>query len=1267
MIPATILIVEDDGILAANLEEILLHFGYTVLGPVATGEAATVLLEETKADLVLMDIELAGALSGIQTAEIIRQAQDIPIIFLTGYSQESLLEQAKAAAPYGYLIKPVPERELAATLSMVLHRHALDCQLKQSREALAASEARYRRLFAHSPVGIFRSTLDGTLLAANPEMAHLLGCASPEEALTHFSDLIRRFHTDPTQPTAFVDALRTRNSLRHFDCQVQKTSGEMIWLSINARLTTEEEANDEQARPVIDGFALDITQRKRAEAALRESEQRHRSYLDSTPDGVFAADLQGRYLQVNPSACRITGYTEEELLTLSVADLHFSEDRPVIERHFQTTLDHGSFAGELRFRTKNNDRRWMALTAIKQNDHRVVGFCHDITERKQAEQALQESETNFRNFFTSMTDMVLVADLDGRLLTANHALYQTLGYHSEELTGLRIAELYPPDVEPEVAMHLAALAEHRSIDCRLPLRTKTSEPVPVSTRAWLGTWNGVDCIYAVCRDLRAEEELEQRFERLFRHNPALMALSDPATHHFLDVNDTWLQTTGYDRDEVIGRNVDDLRLFVHPEQQTRAAQQLLRQEQITNIEMQIRCRDGSVRHGLFSGEVVRNRGQRFLLTVMIDITKRKQAEERLRITLEQVQSILSSLHPGLLLVSGEGRVTFVNTAFCTMFDLEEQPQQLIGCSSEMLVAKVCALAADPANTLNRIRDIVCRRQPLQSKQIEIAGNRTYLFDFIPINTENDRVDRLWSFTDISEQKQTEKALRESQDRLESIFRVAPAGFGHIRERVLLEVNSRVCEMTGHSEEELVGRNARLLYPTQADYAYVGEEMYRQIEEKGIGVVETRWQHRDGRVLEIFMASTPLDPGDLKKGVIFTALDITDRKRAEEENRQLHAQLTQVQKMEAIGTLAGGIAHDFNNILGAVIGYAELARESVTSGTHLARDLDQILKAGNRAKDLVKQILAFSRQAETEPITLYPAPIVKEVIKMLRPSLPTTISIAQTIEAKAGPVHIDPTQLHQMLMNLCTNAYHAMEANGGTLTISLDERQLDSGTLPDQPQLRPGRYVHLAVGDTGCGIAPEIRKRIFDPFFTTKETGKGTGMGLSILHGIVNSQNGCITLDSVLGKGTTFHIYLPVCEQVPTTMGTQVEPLPTGHEHILLIDDEEILTTMTREILERLGYRVTVRTSSLEALTTFQNQPTQFDLVITDQTMPGMTGLDLARRMMQIRADIPIILCTGFSTRISEQSIKAAGIREFALKPLTKSDLAPLIRRVLGNS
>jgi PAS domain S-box-containing protein len=403
------------------------------------------------------------------------------------------------------------------------------------------------------------------------------------------------------------------------------------------------------------------------------------------------------------------------------------------------------------------------------------------------------------------------------------------------------------------------------------------------------------------------------------------------------------------------------------------------------------------------------------------------------------------------------------------------------------------------------------------------------------------------------------------------------------------------------------------------------------------------------------------------GLVGAILDITDRIRAEEENKQLQAQLLQAQKMEAIGTLAGGIAHDFNNILGAILGYAEMVRETSPAGSTTAHDLDQILLACNRAKELVMQILTFSRQATTERIPLQPALIVKEAIKFLRASLPATITIVSAIDPKTAPILADPTQIHQLTLNLCTNAFHAMEEHGGTLSISLDNLSSDRKDRQGAAE-GPKELIHLSVKDTGPGIPLEIQDKIFDPYFTTKEVGKGTGMGLAIVHGIVASYGGTISCESRLGLGTTFHITIPALKESAESPDQSGEPTnisDLGAERILFIDDEELLLNMTQTMLQGLGYQVTIRRSSLEALSSFQNQPDAYDLVITDQTMPGMTGIDLARRMLQIRPNLPIILCTGFSSRITEEKAKAAGIKGFACKPLAKREIANLIRQVLN--
>ncbi len=392
-------------------------------------------------------------------------------------------------------------------------------------------------------------------------------------------------------------------------------------------------------------------------------------------------------------------------------------------------------------------------------------------------------------------------------------------------------------------------------------------------------------------------------------------------------------------------------------------------------------------------------------------------------------------------------------------------------------------------------------------------------------------------------------------------------------------------------------------------------------------------------------------------------DITDAKKAEAEHQRLQSQLIQAQKMEAIGTLAGGIAHDFNNILGAVLGYAEMAKEDSVPGSQASKKLDRVIEAGTRAAGLVKQILAFSRQVVTEPVPLNPEHIIKETIKLLRPSLPSTITIKQQSEGSIRSIIADPTQIHQLVMNLCTNAFHAMEQTGGILSINLENQELSAPDLRQYPNVKPGKFVVLSVSDTGPGIPPEIRDRIFDPYFTTKEVGKGTGMGLAIIHGIATSLGGFVTCDSIIGQGAVFRSFFPAIELDIAPKIESTDVVPMGKEHVLFVDDEEMLADLGKTMLERLSYHVTLCNDSNTALACFREQPNKFDILVTDQTMPGMTGFDLAREVLRIRPNLPIILCTGYSNLIDEKAAKQIGIKAFIMKPVTKKQLTEALMQV----
>ncbi|NTV13222.1 MAG: PAS domain-containing protein [Desulfobulbaceae bacterium] len=381
---------------------------------------------------------------------------------------------------------------------------------------------------------------------------------------------------------------------------------------------------------------------------------------------------------------------------------------------------------------------------------------------------------------------------------------------------------------------------------------------------------------------------------------------------------------------------------------------------------------------------------------------------------------------------------------------------------------------------------------------------------------------------------------------------------------------------------------------------------------------------------------------------------------------LESQLRQAQKMEAIGTLAGGIAHDFNNILTAILGYGEIVLESLPAGSALREEQEQVVLAGNRAKELVKQILTFSRAGEQELKPLLIQFVIKEALKLMRASLPTTITIRSNIDTGCGPVLADPSQIHQVVMNLCTNAYHAMRESGGILTVSLATVSLSKAEAASRGNLAPGHYAVLEVSDTGCGMDKAVQERIFDPYFTTKSKGEGTGLGLAMVRGIAMHLHGEASVSSEPGRGATFKILLPLIKtKAHDERLAKSEPLPRGEARIIAVDDDVVIVRLEREILESLGYRVTTFADSARALQALRDSPEDFDLLLTDMTMPKLTGAQLAMEVLRLRPEMPIILCTGFSELIDAQKAKSLGIREFILKPVDKGELAKAVRRALA--
>ncbi len=645
-----------------------------------------------------------------------------------------------------------------------------------------------------------------------------------------------------------------------------------------------------------------------------------------------------------------------------------------------------------------------------------------------------------------------------------------------------------------------------------------------------------------------------------------------------------------------------------------------------------------------------------------DVSERKQTEKKLQESEEKLRTIIEHSNELFFIHNTEHVLTYVSPT----------SKNILGYSPEDMMIKWPELATD--NPINR-KGIQITEKAIEAGEkqkpylLELRKkNGTHVLleiDETPVKDSTGKVVSIaGAARDVGERKQAEKILLQSEKRFRDLFNsINDLIYTHDLKGRIISLNPAMEKLLEYENDELIGyKSSELMKP---EFAHAFENEYlKQLKSQGYHEGVTIFFKKNGEKIYVEYRSTMVYPDDGEPYVSGMGRDVTERILSKKKMIKLQEQLTQAQKMEAIGTLAGGIAHDFNNILFPMFGYLEMMIEDIPKDNPLHSHLVEVFNGAKRARDLIKQILTFSRQSDHERKPLEAQRVVKEALKLIKSTLPSTIEISHDIQKDCGLVLSDPTHIHQIVMNMCTNAYHAMEETGGKLTIILKEVELSSEDLKD-PVMNPGPHVCLVIADTGPGMEQGIVDRIFDPYFTTKEEGKGTGLGLAVVHGIIKSHGGQISVYSEPGKGTEFQICLPMIKkEMETTKVETDKPIQKGNEQILLVDDQDIIVQMEKQMLERLGYHVTARISSIDALEAFRMQPDKFDLIITDLTMPNMTGDKLAEELIKIRSDIPVILCTGFSERISKEKAESLGIKEFLMKPVALKVLSATIRKVL---
>jgi PAS domain S-box-containing protein len=866
---------------------------------------------------------------------------------------------------------------------------------------------------------------------------------------------------------------------------------------------------------------------------------------------------------------------------------------------------------------------------------------------------------------------VLMSYVDNRhcYLYMNAAYEKWFGIRRERSIGRHVAEVIGETAYRNVRPHIEEALKGRPLTFEAGIPYK-GMGAPLEVMATYvpdmdpqGSVSGMYAMVIDISDLRQAErrvaKSEQRFREFFERMPEAAAIYEAAGDSFVlkDMNPAAEQLEGLKKGQALGARVD--RLF--PGGAGTDLLELLRKVAATGQTgfMPVRfCRNGS-QSGWRKGIAYRIGGGEVVF-VQNDVSAQVYQARRLEEQKQFLEKLIDTIPNPVFFKDAEGIYLGCNSAFARLFG--RCKQAVIGRTAE-------DLAPSESAALHQHMDReLFRHEGAQTYQarVEVHGGapKEMLFNKVRFSDADDEAAGIVGvMVDLTDLEEARRALVDSERFNRMLVAQLPVGLALCRlDGRFVEVNPAFARILDRSPEAVRQLSCWDVVPPEC--LEQERERFAQLEQTGrYGPHERPYLRPDGSRVPVRQQGLLVEKNGER--LIWSSVeDISERVESERQQGLLESQLRQAQKLEAIGTLAGGIAHDFNNILTSVIGYGELALLRSPERSELREYALGILQAGKRARDLAKQILTFSRMDAQELQPVQVKLIIREALKLLRPSLPSTIEIRQRIQSDAC-VMADPTQIHQILMNLCTNAEHAMRERGGMLEIVLEEVRIEADGARRYPGLGAGRHIRLAVSDSGCGMAPQVRERIFEPFFTTKEKGEGTGLGLSVVHGIVKSCGGHIDVDTAPGRGASFRILLPVAEgpaaeSCPEPAGA----LPCGAGRILLVDDEPSLARAIAMLLEDQGYRVSVLTRSPEALELFRAKPDSFDLVITDLTMPKMDGKGLAEEIRALRPQVPIILCSGFLHGLSEEKVLKLGIQAFVQKPILRAQLLETVRRVM---
>jgi len=1222
-----ILIIEDDHVIGMEIRDRLETLGYNVLTRLSYGEDAIEQAGDLRPDLILMDIQLAGEIDGIQAAEEIRELYDIPVIYLTAYADDNTLERAKITEPFGYVLKPFEERELVSTIEMALYKHSIEHRLKNSERWLATT-------LKSIGDGVIATDKKGRIIFMNSIAEQLTGWNQKQAMDKILEDI---FHIIDEETKAPLE--NSVDRIIRMGADDGKTK-EVILISKNG--------NEIPILETVSPIKNELGENMGAVLVFQDNTERRKAQRRLA--------LQSKYNQLRADLWKLASdktLSEEELIQkmLDNLGLVFNVSRVSYDKLFGNYMEDGEYKC-------------------------IIEWC-----KKGVKSTLGVSlPAKIVNHFTE--EKIAVVNRESameRIPKALHPIAIPAIMSFEKLYNIESILIVPFRIKNELIGIL-------SFDICKDLKQKpewTDERKNIVLEA-------TDIVSTYIAQKRTQDELrisEERFKTIFQTTPDSVFIKDRyLTYTHVNpamvkrYNKSFNEMEGFTDDEIFGAKVgkqtrdDDLKVLkgeIVKEEYSERIEGVETNFDVVKVPM--RSQQGEIT-GLcgIARDITERKKSEMIQQVLYEISNAVNITKNLFELFKSIQSYLAKVVDTtnffIALYNKE------NDTLTLPYHVDEKDDfQKTFPAGKTFTRYIVKRKKSLLVTTDEINELV------EKGEIEIVGELSKVCLGVPLKSGAEVIGVIvvqsYNNPSLYTKEHLEilelisgqialaidrKRAEEERIRLATAIENAAEGVLIMDAKGYIQYANPAFEtITGFTLEESKGKIPRILKSDKKGEKY-NKEIWNKISNGIIWNGYISNKKKDNSLYEEEITISPIRDEN-RKIINYVAIrrDVTEQKR-------LADQLRQSSKMEAIGTLAGGIAHDFNNIIGAISGYTELTMDDVTDENSL-RNLQQVLKGAHRAKDLVQQILAFSRLTEQEWKPLQPSSIVKETLKLLRASLPATIEIRQRIEADSSLILADPIQIHSLVMNLSTNAHHAMLKKGGILEVNLKEVEIGSQMASVHQELTPGKYIRLSVSDTGTGIDPEIMDRIFDPYFTTKEVGEGSGMGLALVHGIVKNHHGEITVESELGKGTTINVLLPLIRDKVKKERKVVKDIPGGNETILFVDDEKNLVRVSKQRLERLGYTVVGTIDSIEALEIFTKNPDYFDLIITDQTMPRMTGAEFAQKVLRIRPDMPIILSTGFSELISKEKSKAIGISEFIMKPLFSEEIATLIRNVLDKN